>query len=263
MLVYVFLSIYACICMYMHVCIYMHVYMYYYVLIVYVCSAGISMYVCIRCIFMYTYVLHVLYVCVYCIYCMYMHVYFKDVSQNTYIYMQIKSIHANTSIHTWYVQSQHVCIGMYISCNTCKYRMECLNTYQIQTARFTDVRLCRVAAECAGRQGHLAPLVQHSITGESSSNRLENLLLRGRDLHLPQYLAQCAPTLVWSEQPGFLERNHRGGEASAPAHSRFGWRMLATYCPAARWTRSSRTLDYIFKIFSNLWLFSVNVVKFQ
>jgi hypothetical protein len=45
------------------------------------------------------------------------------------------------------------------------------------------LRLCWVTAASTG----LAPLVQHGIAGESSSNRLEHLLLRGRDLHLPQY----------------------------------------------------------------------------
>ncbi len=58
------------------------------------------------------------------------------------------------------------------------------------------LRLCRVAAERAGRRGYLAPLMQHGIARERSSNRLEHLLLRGSDLHLPQYLAQCAPTLI-------------------------------------------------------------------
>jgi hypothetical protein len=72
------------------------------------------------------------------------------------------------------------------------------------------LRLCRVAAESAGRRGDHAQLVEHSIARKGSSNRLERLLFRGRDLHLPQYLAQCAPALVWSEQPGCRERKRRG-----------------------------------------------------
>jgi hypothetical protein len=125
--------------MYLPVCMYMRVYMYTYVLIVYICSAGISMYVCITCIFIYTYVLHVLCVCMYCLYCMHVHVYFKDVSQNTYIYIQIPAIHANTQVHSRYIQSPNLCICMYILINTCKYRMECLNTRKIHTCRFSDV----------------------------------------------------------------------------------------------------------------------------
>ena len=64
------------------------------------------------------------------------------------------------------------------------------------------LRLCRVAAESAGRQGQLAPFVEQSVAGEHTSNGLEHLFLRGGDLHLPQYLAQCALALIWSEQPG-------------------------------------------------------------
>jgi hypothetical protein len=70
------------------------------------------------------------------------------------------------------------------------------------------LRLCRVATECCsvslsaqaaeGTFPGLPHLWSTSLKGKaaSSSNRLKHLLLCCRDLHLPQYLAQCAPTLV-------------------------------------------------------------------
>ncbi len=71
------------------------------------------------------------------------------------------------------------------------------------------LRPCGSASLWDGRRGHHASLVEQSIAWERSSNALEHLLLRGGDLHLPQHLAQCAPALIWSDEPRFSERECR------------------------------------------------------
>jgi hypothetical protein len=57
------------------------------------------------------------------------------------------------------------------------------------------LRLCRVAAESTARRGHYAPLVEHSIAWERSSNGLEHLLLRGVMIGVPSL---CRPHFMLS-----------------------------------------------------------------
>jgi hypothetical protein len=51
-----------------------------------------------------------------------------------------------------------------------------------------------------------------ALQGESWGTLLQ--FLRCRDLHLPEYLAQCAPALIWPELPGCRERK-RGGQGGS------------------------------------------------
>ncbi len=151
----------ACICLYMHVLQYEYNYvcigmycMYYVYLLWYVCLSvlkGISMYCLYMCVLrvsayirvLYVYVgigmnwLYCMCVCMVCIVCICF--YILNMSENTYIYMQIQAIHAYTWIHTRYIKNPNVCIGMYIFVNTYKYNVHCLNTCTIHTTRFTDV----------------------------------------------------------------------------------------------------------------------------
>jgi hypothetical protein len=75
-----------------------------------------------------------------------------------------------------------------------------------------DVALClrRVATQGARRRGYYAPLVEHCITWERACDRLEDLFLGSGDAHLPQNLAQHAPTLIRLEHPG-RRKSKRGG----------------------------------------------------
>ncbi len=64
-------------------------------------------------------------------------------------------------------------------------------------------------------EGTTSHLWSTAFQGNAPAIDWSTCSLRCRDLHLPQNLAQCAPTLIWSEQPG--RRGSAGGEASASA----------------------------------------------
>jgi hypothetical protein len=157
------------------------------------------MYVCITCICIYTYVLHVFCVCMYCLYCMYMHGYFKDLSQNTYIYIQIPAIHANTQIHTRYLRSPNLCICLYILTNTCQYRMECFNTCNIHTCIFTDV----VAPSAGSRQSNTKTLLDQPDAKRQESGLLW-LCQESGLIHAGRKTAWTPPAIFTAQKEAFM-----------------------------------------------------------
>ena len=77
---------------------------------------------------------------------------------------------------------------------------------------------------CGG--SYHTPLVEMGIAGERASNRLEHLFLGYADLHCFQYLAQRAPDLIRSKQPGCRARQGKRHRLLPPSSTL--WSKCAT-----------------------------------